>query len=204
MQLDLLKQRARKILTSGNIVSRNKLDGELRVIPGLRFTCNGSITSLLLGADARIVNGSKYPQVGIWRLKTNSFNFKYYDREEKKRIKLDAGTFSPDGVLQYNLKKPLPFQSGDVLGVWQPPEVDSAVRLFYDNDASAPVIQSVDFLGNIGIVYVNLAPDVASHHILILPFTGILVFMVNAIETIIFLLQILLAVLAMLFSLLKN
>ena len=68
MQLDLLKKRAEKI-TNGNTVSGNKLDNELRVVPGLSFTCSGTITSLLLGVDMRTVDGNRveYPEMQIWR-----------------------------------------------------------------------------------------------------------------------------------------
>ena len=54
--------------------------------------------------------------------------------------KLAAGDFSPDGVLSYTLPTPLPFQSGDVLGVYQPITHLSVVRLYHFNESNAPVI----------------------------------------------------------------
>ena len=178
MQLDLLKKRAEKI-TSGNVVSGNKLDHELRVVPGLNFTCNGSITSLLLGVDVRTVDGNRveYPEVQIWRGEQRTiFGFVtfVYARQSRTNITLTAGNSSPDGVLQYNLTTPIPFQSGDILGVYQPPESDSVVRLFYVNDSSAPV---ANFRDNSNAEFFNaISPNIGStisnHHVLILPITG--------------------------------
>ena len=169
MELDLLKKRAEKI-TSGNIVSGNKLDHELRVVPGLNFNCSGNITSLLLGADVRTCNGPEYPEVGIWRL-IKTFIGNYYDRESRQEIRMSEGDFSSNGVLQYNLTTPLSFQNGDVLGVYQPPENDSAVRMYYYDDTSAPVAEFVNN-SNSGIVIPAFTPDLTSHHLLILPITG--------------------------------
>ena len=57
-----------------------------------------------------------------------------------EEIRLDPGAFSPSGVFKYPLSTPINFQSGDILGVWQPRQQDSVVRIFYsDNDNSAPI-----------------------------------------------------------------
>ena len=181
MQLDLIKKRAEKI-TSGNIVSENKLDSELRVVPGLNFTCSGTITSLLLGVDVRTVDGNRveYPEVQIWR-RTGQFPIvgTRFSRIKRANIVVTSGNSSSDGVLQYNLTTPISFQSGDVLGMYQHAENDSVVRLFYVNDTNAPVIEHVDNFGNIGTVFENFAPDLSSHHVLILPITGIIIISIH-------------------------
>ena len=172
MQLDLLKRRAEKI-TSGNTVSGNLLNSELRVIPGLSFTCTGTITSLLLGADVRTeVNGSRdqYPEVQIWR--TGSFDS--YVRRSRTNITLTVGNSSTDGVLQYNLANPISIQDGNLLGVYQPPESDSVVRLYYIDDPSAPV---ANFRNNSNAPLNFILPSanpatISNHHVLILPITG--------------------------------
>ena len=57
-----------------------------------------------------------------------------------EEIRLDPGAFSPSGVFEYPLSTPINFQNGDILGVWQPRQQDSVVRIFYsDNDNSAPI-----------------------------------------------------------------
>ena len=140
MQLDLLARRAEK-LTSYNHVSTNHLDGEFRLMPDLNFTCAGTITDLLLGADVRTADSTRnqYPEVQLWRT-TNGME---YNKTVSSNISLFPGTFSADGVLRYTLLHPLPFQSGDVLGVYQPPDAMSVARLFYANDTGAPVAYSL-------------------------------------------------------------
>ena len=125
MNRDLLVRRASKISSgSGNAVSSNVLsDRQFLVIPGMNFTCRGNITSFLLGVDIRkgiLLND--HLRVDLWRPVNNIFRYV---------VSLSAGDFSPDGVLRYNLTTMLTFQSGDVLGVYQPPHSRSVVRLFY-------------------------------------------------------------------------
>ena len=83
----------------------------------MRFTCSGSLTSVLLAVDVRpVVPGvrDQYPLVEIWTPRPNQNGF--YDRQGSQHIILEAGDFSPHGVLQYNLSVPLSFQSGDEYG----------------------------------------------------------------------------------------
>ena len=117
MDLNLLKKRAEKIPNTG--ISSNFLDNDFRLITGMNFNCSGSLASLLLAVDVR-PGGSRnlYPEVQIWRTQTNNkYNLQL---QASQQIRLAAGDFSPDGVLQYTLSPELSFQNGDVLGVWQP------------------------------------------------------------------------------------
>ena len=133
MKLDVLRKRAEKIPFGQT--SRDVLDDEFRMFPDWSFTCNGIITSLLLGADIPRRDKS-YPEIQIWR---NTGGNKY-TRQGSQEIRLARGDFSPDGVLQYNLTTPISFQSGDVLGVYQPE--GRSVRLYYFINASAPISYS--------------------------------------------------------------
>ena len=175
MQLDLLKKRAEKI-TNGNTVSGNKLDNELRVVPGLSFTCSGTITSLLLGVDMRTVDGNRveYPEMQIWREGRRIVVGDVYNRQSRTDIALTAGNSSPDGVLQYNLTTPIPFQSGDIFGVYQPPESDSVVRLFYVDDSSAPVAAFRDNNARFNFISQS-GSTISNQYVLILPITGIII-----------------------------
>ena len=174
MQLDLLKKRAEKI-TNGNTVSGNKLDDELRVVPELSFTCSGTITSLLLGVDMRTVDGNRveYPEMQIWREGRNIFG-DVFNRQSRTDIALTAGNSSPDGVLQYNLTTHIPFQNGDIFGVYQPPENDSVVRLFYVDDSSAPVANFRDNNARFNFI-LQSGSTISNQYVLILPITGIII-----------------------------
>ena len=137
MELQLLKERAKKISDNGG--SQNYLDGKFRLIPGMSFTCNGMITGLLLGVDIRSKSNAdgrtEYPVVQVWRPGSGDS----YTRVAMQEIRLAAGDFSPDGVFQYNLTTPIDFLNGDVLGVYQPSEGESIVRLYRHSQSNAPV-----------------------------------------------------------------
>ena len=132
MELDLLRRRAEKI--SGDSTSAgDSLDDEFRLLPGESFSCSGTMTGLLLVGAVRTGGGRvQYPEIQIWR----NTGGNAYTRRASQKIRLNPGHFSPDGVLQYNLTTPISYQSGDVLGVYQPEQSDSVVRVYYDTNAS--------------------------------------------------------------------
>ena len=110
-----------------------ELDEELRVVPDWNFTCNSTITSLLLGVDI-ITGETKYPEVQTWRRNGNQFT-----RIDSRMIILSPGTFSASGVFQYHLTPPIPVVAGDMIGVYQPKDGDSVVRIYYKtSDPDAP------------------------------------------------------------------
>ena len=166
MQLDLLKRRAENLLS----VSNTSLPHQLRVVSGLRFQCSGSITSLLLVAKINTAGGIRndYPIIEIW--KNDSFNSQL-TRQVMRDIRLAAGDFSADGVLQYNLSPPLPFQNLDVLGVYQPEPSQSVVQLFYADDPAASYLTHIQPV-NYEIFMNNFAQEPVNQSILILPITG--------------------------------
>ena len=92
-----------------------------------------------------------------------------------EEIRLDPGAFSPSGVFEYPLSTPINFQSGDILGVWQPIEQDSIARIFYtSNENSAPITYS--YSGATNDVY-NIDSGfttIQNQFILISPVAGIL------------------------------
>ena len=140
MDLNLLKKRAEKILNTG--ISSNFLDSDFRLITGMSFTCSGSLTSLLLAVDVR-PGGSRtlYPEVQIWR----AHNKNVYNLQDSQQIRLAAGDFSPDGVLQYTLSPELSFQTGDLLGVWQPASSGSVVRIYHDGQTGGPTSYETNY-----------------------------------------------------------
>ena len=130
MELDLLRRRAEKI-SSGSTSAGGGLDDEFRLNPGESFSCSGTMTGLLLVGAVR-TGRNQYPEIQIWR----NTDGNTYTRQASQEIRLNPGDFSPDGVLQYNLTTPISYQSGDVLGVYQPRQQDSVVRVYYDANAS--------------------------------------------------------------------
>ena len=125
MEIDLLMKRAEKI-PSGTI-NENSLDGKFRLLDE-SFSCSGAMTGLLFVGLYRTGGGrNMYPEIQLWRNTVGNT----YTRQASEEIRLAAGVFSPDGVLQYNLTTPMSFQSGDKCGVYQPAIGDSIVRVYY-------------------------------------------------------------------------
>ena len=169
MQLDVLRRRAEKIPNKSR--SPNVLDDEFRLAPGMNFTCNGTITNLLLGVDVRTMTASRvrYPEVQIWR--RNQLDDSY-SRQDRQEIRLAAGDFSPDGVLVYNLTPPMQFQSGDVLGVYQPLQSASVVRLYYNVNDSAPGAIRIKSATPSSLSLSGSLQTVIGQQILLFPVTG--------------------------------
>lgn len=131
MESGVLAKRARKI--SSDSEPFKWLDGELRVIPEWNFTCNTTITGLLLGADIQ-TGKNKYPEVQIWRISGSEFIM-----VASRWVVLSPGNFTASGVFLYHLTPPLPVVAGDMLGVYQSHKHSSAVRLYYIiKDPDAP------------------------------------------------------------------
>ena len=128
IELDLLRRRADQLVSTGG-----NLDNQFSFLPDDGFNCNGTMTGLLLVAGIRTGGQrSQYPEIQIWR----DIGGNMYTKQGSQEIILDDGDFSPDGVLLYNLTTPISFQSGDVLGFYQPRQQNSIVRVYYDSSAS--------------------------------------------------------------------
>ena len=85
---------------------------------------------------------------------------------------LAAGDFSPDGVHRYNPTTPISFQSGDVLGVYQPDRINRLVTLFYSGDTSATTLR-IRFGSNpTSSVSLGSLSQIGDQQILISPVSG--------------------------------
>ena len=169
MELDLLKRRAEKIPGGeAGEGTGDRLSNEFRLLTEESFNCSGIITGLLLVGDVRVKrnNRNKYAEIQIWR----NAGGNTYTRQARQDIKLNAGDFSPDGVFQYNLTSALSFQSGDVLGVYQPDQDDSIVRVYYDLSRSTTYQVSEN---NPTSVNISDKPSSSDKRILISPISGI-------------------------------
>ena len=105
-----------------------------RIIPGISFNCSGAITAWTIGAEWR-TGGSHdfFPHLQIWRstsCATNTFvlvgDVELFVAGERQRGNyVFSGTPDP----------PLEFEAGDILGIFQPRESRSRVRVYYDTSA---------------------------------------------------------------------
>ena len=168
MDMDVLMKRAKRI-TNNNVESRD-LDRELRVVPDWNFNCSGNITSLLLGVDIR-TGETEYPEVQTWRRNGNQFT-----RVDSRTIVLSPGNFSASGVFQYHLTTPLPVVAGDMIGVYQPNDGSSVVRIYYKtNDPDAPESYRVRKMES-STTFHDSTPDTLQEYILLSVITGMITF----------------------------
>ena len=174
MQLDVLRKRSEKI-SVGNTAASTGISEETRVMHMQKFSCSGNITSLLLGVKVVAASDrrSLYPELLIYSIERSIFFTSLIILKSSSEIRLTAGHFSSNGVLQYNLTTPIPFQSGDALGVYQPPEADSVVQLFYVNDSTAPPAYKRQSKSPTRFISL-MSKSVSDQHMLLLPMTGII------------------------------
>ena len=138
MDRDLLTARATKIPPGQPGASTNTLTADqLLIIPGMNFSCSGTITSLKLGVDFR--NNSGNLEISLWRPETvsNELRYRYVSG---RTVSLKAGGFSPNGVNEYIFKNPsndpIDFRSGYMMAVHQPE--NSRTRLYYSTQVPRP------------------------------------------------------------------
>ena len=129
MNLDTLRELGQ--VTGGTLRNRNQ---QQRIIPSIAFRCNGSITKWIVGARWR--NGedrTNFPELQIWRATATTGRYR----------KISASTLSAtagngNSVYEHTPSSPLPFQEGDILGIFQPSSDTSRLRVYYVNNVGPP------------------------------------------------------------------
>ena len=90
----------------------------------MNFTCNGSIQSLIFGAQWQ-GNSSSFPELQIWRPNGNDS----YSKVRSTLINMTGENTLQ--LYQYTLTSPLAFGPGDILGYYQP---TSQLGLYFELD----------------------------------------------------------------------
>ena len=101
-----------------------------RIIPGIKFTCNGTLTKWIIGAQRTVTEATnpRHPQLQIWRLRQGSTNT--YDRTTFSDI-TELNTTDDLNVYEYIPNPPLEFQANDFLGLYQPRISNTQVEVYY-------------------------------------------------------------------------
>lgn len=101
---------------------------EQRLIPNLRFTCNGTITKWIIGAHRPIrPPASIHPQLQIWRRPPRE---SAYVRAGYTNI-TDLALTVHQNVYEVVPSSELRVQAGDALGFFQPSGEESTLLLYY-------------------------------------------------------------------------
>ena len=127
MNLDTLRELGR--VTGGNLSNR---DQQQRIIPSIAFRCNGSITKWIVAAKWEDGGGRNYfPELQIWR-----FFGRWYGKINNST--LSATTNNSNSVYEHTPSSPMPFQEGDILGIFQPSRAASRLRVYYVDNVGPP------------------------------------------------------------------
>lgn len=94
-----------------------------RIIPGIRFTCNGTLTKWTIGAQRRLTQTTNHLQLQIWRQRSSPMT-NIFDRIHFSDI-TDLNATDDLNVYEYIPNPPLQFQTNDLLGLFQPHGADS-------------------------------------------------------------------------------
>ena len=99
-----------------------------RIIPGINFTCNGTLTKWIIGAQSTVTEATNHLQLQIWRQRRGSSN--RYDRTTFSNITALNATDDLN-VYKYFPNPPLEFQANDILGLYHPQISDTQVVVYY-------------------------------------------------------------------------
>ena len=106
----------------------NYLEQRQQITPDIRFTCDGMITKWIIGAY--MAGGSFNPELQVWR----SIGNDVYQKINGTFI--DVTTSRPNRIYEYSNFSPIPFQAGDILGVFIPRHISSNLALLFENTNS--------------------------------------------------------------------
>ena len=104
-------------------------DQRQQITPDIKFTCDGMITKWIVGADWES-SDSFYPELQVWR---NIGNDKY---QKMNGTVITTPTESPNRIYEYDNFSPIPFQAGDILGVFLPRDKEARLCLLSETTDS--------------------------------------------------------------------
>ena len=103
------------------------------LIPGINFTCNGTLTKWIFAAEWE-GNTAGYTELQIWRKTSTTDNV--YTKVGATTIMV---TESSSKVYEYTVDPPLAFLEGDVLGYFQPKNDKSQIIVYVEKSDAVTV-----------------------------------------------------------------
>jgi len=114
-----------------NLGFRNR--AHQRIIPNLNFSCDGAISKWIIRARWN-GGGTAFPDLQLWR--SSSGNGVY---TKVGNTTLSATAENTSSVYELVVKPSLPFQRGDVLGIFQPTSAISRLQIYYRLESGYPL-----------------------------------------------------------------
>ena len=100
-----------------------------RLFPDIHFTCNGSITKWIVGAEMR-GSGDDQSELQIWQRDNGGGN----SYTKTNFSLLTPNETSDPNVHEYYPDTPLEFQEGDILGVYTPNNSNTQLVVYYQDN----------------------------------------------------------------------
>ena len=119
------------LLNSTSVQKRNRAQ---RIIPNLNFSCDGAINKWIVRAEWNN-SGTTFPDLQLWRL--NSSGNGVYNKIGNTT--LYASSKNSSSLYELEVRPSLPFQRGDILGIFQPVGRRSRLRIQYVNSSGNPL-----------------------------------------------------------------
>ena len=102
------------------------------IIPSLRFDCDGAITKWIVRASWK-KNAQSFPDLQLWR---NSSRNGVYAKVGNTTLIVAESNASQ--LYEIAVEPSLPFQTGDILGIFQPSGSQSRLRILYRTGSGNP------------------------------------------------------------------
>ena len=104
-----------------------------RIIPSLNFTCDGAISKWIIRAQWN-GGGTAFPDLQLWR---SSIGNGVYTKVGNTT--LSATRENTSSVYELAVRPSLPFQRGDILGIFQPAGARSYLDIYYRKGGENPL-----------------------------------------------------------------
>ena len=99
----------------------------LVIVPHLNFTCNGRITNIRIRIS-RDGTGDNFPSIQVWRLSPSSQLYNLVDEVQIQSSHLNTQLTYLETNIPLTGNNRIQFQSGDVIGLYNPPDSRYDIR----------------------------------------------------------------------------
>jgi len=119
-------------LSTLSVRSLQRMSRAQRIIPSLNFSCDGAINKWIVRAQWN-GGGTAFPDLQLWR--SSSGNGVY---TKVGNTTLSAAARNSSSVYELEVKPSLPFQRGDILGIFEARGSRSRLRIYYRTGSGNP------------------------------------------------------------------
>ena len=105
---------------------KNIFPQEQAIFPNINFTASGRLLRWIVGGTYMNNNPAVFPEVQLWRPTGDTTYQKLNGTTVIAPVEIRRG------IYEFPLDRPLTFQAGDVLGLFQPPLLSSRLLVDYD------------------------------------------------------------------------